>query len=223
MRAAHDLGGLQGLGPIAPEPEQSEPVFHAEWEKRMFALTLACGFLGQWNLDESRHARERQRSEDYLKNSYYENWWVGLRRLLIEKGLVSEGELNSARPEPHAKPSALSPLMAERVAAILAKGGPVTMPVDRLPGFAVGDRVRVKSNAPAGHTRIPGYIRGRIGKVVEHHGSHVFPDTSAKGQRTGEHLFSVAFSSEAVWGGSAPGGNFVLRLDMWEPYLDRVS
>ncbi len=226
MRAAHDLGGLEGLGPIAPEPESSEPVFHALWEKRVFALTLACGFLGQWNLDESRHARERQEPDEYLKNSYYENWWVGLRRLLLEKGLVSEGELSGAPVETMPDGSGekrLAPLTADKVAAVLAKGGPVTMPIDRPPALSVGDRVRVLSDAPQGHTRIPGYIRGRIGLVVEHHGAHVFPDKNAKGQRTAEHLFSVAFLSSDVWDSQDHQTSFTLRLDMWEPYLERLA
>ena len=42
-RGGHDLGGLKGLGPISPEAESTEPVFHADWEKRIFALTLAVG------------------------------------------------------------------------------------------------------------------------------------------------------------------------------------
>ena len=27
MNGGHDLGGMHGLGPINPEPEQGEPVF----------------------------------------------------------------------------------------------------------------------------------------------------------------------------------------------------
>ena len=32
MNGGHDLGGMHGLGPIDPEPESKEPVFHTEWE-----------------------------------------------------------------------------------------------------------------------------------------------------------------------------------------------
>ena len=93
MKGGHDLGGQLEMGPINPEPESQEPVFHADWERRVFALTLATGMLGKWNIDESRHARERQDPLAYVQNSYYENWLEGLEKLLVEKGLVSIEEL----------------------------------------------------------------------------------------------------------------------------------
>ena len=56
MNGAQDVGGMMGFGPVVAEPR--EPVFHADWEKRALALTLAAGALGEWNIDMSRHARE---------------------------------------------------------------------------------------------------------------------------------------------------------------------
>ena len=56
MNGAQDMGGKHGFGPVEPEP--NEPVFHAEWEKRAFALTLAMGMPGGWNIDMGRFARE---------------------------------------------------------------------------------------------------------------------------------------------------------------------
>ena len=85
MNSAHDLGGRHGFGPIAPEAENSEPVFHEDWERKALALVLAAGSLGQWNLDESRFSRESQHPVDYLRQSYYENWLSGLEKLLVEK------------------------------------------------------------------------------------------------------------------------------------------
>ncbi|SVD01579.1 uncharacterized protein METZ01_LOCUS354433, partial [marine metagenome] len=46
---------------------------------------MAAGFLGQWNIDELRHARESQHPLDYLRQSYYEIWMTGLEKLLVEK------------------------------------------------------------------------------------------------------------------------------------------
>jgi nitrile hydratase len=91
VNGGHDLGGMHGLGPI--EVEQNEPVFHEEWERRCFAITLACGYLGEWNLDMSRYARERMHPATYLDTSYYEHWLIGLQTLLVEKGLLDEAEI----------------------------------------------------------------------------------------------------------------------------------
>jgi hypothetical protein len=51
-----DLGGSEGCGPVIPEPEDER--FHAAWEPRALALTLAMGATGAWNIDMSRSARE---------------------------------------------------------------------------------------------------------------------------------------------------------------------
>lgn len=102
MNGAHDLGGMDGLGPV--EAEIDEPVFHADWEKRVFALTVAMGFTGNWNIDMSRQARERQAPADYLSRSYYEIWLHGLESLLAERGLVTAEELAARRTEFAARP-----------------------------------------------------------------------------------------------------------------------
>ena len=91
MKGGHDLGGKPGFGAI--HPEENEPVFHSEWERRAFAITLASGFLAQWNLDMSRYARERMDPDEYLATSYYEHWIHGLELLLVEKGLLTEEEI----------------------------------------------------------------------------------------------------------------------------------
>src|SRR5262249_28591755 len=82
---APDMGGAHGFGRV--EPEAHEPVFHAEWERRAFALTLASGRVGKWNLDMSRFARDNRPPPDYLAKSYYELWAAGLETLLGERGL----------------------------------------------------------------------------------------------------------------------------------------
>ena len=52
---AHNMGGVRGFGKVIPET--NEPPFHAEWERRAFALTLAMAMPGGWNIDMSRAAR----------------------------------------------------------------------------------------------------------------------------------------------------------------------
>ena len=58
MEGAHDMGGVAWSGPVLPEPD--EPMFHAEWERRAFAITLAMAMPGGWNIDMSRFARENR-------------------------------------------------------------------------------------------------------------------------------------------------------------------
>jgi hypothetical protein len=97
VNGGQDLGGMHGLGPI--DIEADEPVFHAEWERRVFALTLAMGASGEWNIDMSRHARENRDPVDYLSSSYYELWLKGLEALLSERGLLDTQELNRRMEE----------------------------------------------------------------------------------------------------------------------------
>ena len=51
-----DLGGQDVREAVRPEPEGE--LFHAAWEPRVLALTLAMGATGLWNIDTSRAARE---------------------------------------------------------------------------------------------------------------------------------------------------------------------
>ncbi len=97
MNGAHDLGGMHGFGPIDPEP--NEPVFHADWERRTFALTLAMGAWGKWNIDMSRFARERMPPAEYLRTGYYEHWLFGLEKLLIDHGFLTKAEIDRRQAE----------------------------------------------------------------------------------------------------------------------------
>jgi nitrile hydratase subunit beta len=219
MNGPHDLGGAQGFGPVTPE--RDEPWFHADWERRAFALVLGMGATGAWNLDMSRQARERIPPAEYLASSYYEIWLKGLQRLLVEKGLVTEEEVAKGRS---AHPATVLPrkATADAVPAALAKGAPTERPQDAPPCFKIGDGVRARVINPSGHTRLPRYVRGRRGKVEAVRGTHVFPDSNAAGRgEDPQWLYSVAFDAMEVWGPEARSGDEI-RIDMWEPYLERA-
>ena len=220
MQGGHDLGGKQGLGPIDPEPETEEPVFHSEWERRVFGLTLATGMLGKWNIDQSRFAREQQHPIDYLKNSYYENWYEGICKLLLENELISEEELNSGTVKQFL-PTDLRVPNQEDARKILTSGGPTEMKLEKQAIFGIGDKVRVLKNYTDGHTRAPAYVQGCIGEVTMQHGCHVFPDVNIKGKKEGEHLYALRFSSNELWGSSSQ--NSEVLIDLWEPYLKAVT
>tara|TARA_B100000953_G_scaffold2859_1_gene2510 strand:+ start:143 stop:811 length:669 start_codon:yes stop_codon:yes gene_type:complete len=222
MQGAHDLGGKHGLGFIKPEPENEEPVFHTDWERKVFGLTMAAGMLGKWNIDESRYSRECQHPIDYLSHSYYQNWLAGLTKLLIEKDLISDDELkaNSVGPSAtlHGELRVPSPQDAEK---ILTSGGSSLLESAKEQAFSIGDSVRVRKNHTTGHTRAPSYVQGSTGTIFKCSGCHVFPDTHAKGIEGGEHLYTVCFIAESLWG--TPTGNSEVLVDLWEPYLEAAE
>jgi len=110
---------------------------------------------------------------------------------------------------------------ADRVAAILAQGGPADCASRAGPQFGPGDKVTIKNQHPSGHTRAPRFIRGRSGEIARYHGSHVLPDISSQpaGIKTGAHLYSVRFETKELWGeqGDAAGAVYV---DVFEPYIE---
>jgi nitrile hydratase len=206
MNGVHDMGGMHGLGPIDPDPD--EPLFHAPWEARVLALTIAMGAWGRWNIDASRHARERIPGPDYLAMTYYEKWLAGLITVATETGLMPGPEAATVAP----------PLTAEKVPAALARGGPTLRETDAPARFEVGDRVRARNLNPPGHTRLPRYARGHVGVIERRHGPHVLPDANAhfRGECP-EHLYGVRFSGAELWG---EGARDSVHIDLWESYLE---
>lgn len=216
MNGVHDLGGMHGFGPV--EIEDNEPVFHGEWEKRAFALTLACGFLGRWNIDMGRYAREQMPPAEYLATSYYEHWFFGLEKLLVEQGLVSAQELASCRAAGRAaEPRAVA---AADVATRLRNRRHARVDAEVTPKFRVGDSVVARNLNPAGHTRLPRYARGRHGVIARDHGVFVFADTHAMNRdKKPQHCYSVRFAARELWGADAPAHDSVY-LDLWDDHLD---
>ncbi|MBL8340082.1 MAG: nitrile hydratase subunit beta [Rubrivivax sp.] len=227
-----DLGGRGGYGPVlaggAREPEGE--LWHAAWEPRALAVTLAAGALGEWNIDMSRAARETL--PEYPRLSYYEIWVQALERLLLQRGLAVADELQAGRAMHPPRPVARV-LRAAEVAPALARGSPTERPTEggAPPRFAVGQRVRTVGEVPPHHTRLPGYARGKRGVVQALRGRHVFADTHAQGLGEQPHwLYTVVFEGGELWGGAAPGaveapeaGTLQVSIDAWEPYLDPVD
>lgn len=213
-----DLGGRDGFGAVMPEPEGE--LFHAPWEPRALALTLAMGATGAWNIDMSRSARETL--PDYAQLDYYRIWLAALQRLLAERGLLQSDELTAGRAL-HAAPPLPRLLRAADVAAVLARGAPTERPATAPARFSVGDAVRTIALAADHHTRLPGYAHGKRGVVERVHGAHVFADSNAQG--LGEQpqwLYTVAFDGVELWGAGATPGLSV-SIDAWEPYLEAAA
>ena len=222
-----DLGGQPGHGRVVPEPEpetESESeLFHAPWEPRVLALTLAMGATGAWNIDMSRAARETLR--DYSNLSYYEIWFAALRKLLAERHLVEPAEADAGRALLPPRPLPRK-LLAGAVAGVLARGAPTLRPAGAPARFALGQHVRTHAGAVPHHTRLPGYVRGKRGVIERVHGPHVFADAHALGLGEQPHwLYTVAFAGAELWPGEqrrGAAGSLTVSVEAWEPYLEPV-
>jgi nitrile hydratase beta subunit len=222
MNGAHDLGGMHGFGPLVIEPD--EPVFHAEWERRTFALNLAMGVWRRWNMDMARFAREQMPAAEYLATSYYEHWLWGLERLLEQHGFLTPaeerqrmGEGAEAARGGELQPGALRP---DGVPRLLRNRRAARVDAPVRPKFKAGDGVVARNLNPAGHTRIPRYVRGRRGAIDRDHGVFVFPDTHAAGLGPKpQHVYAVRFAARELWG---PEANLrdAIYVDLWDDYLD---
>ena len=221
MNGAHDLGGMHGFGPVEIEP--NEPVFHHEWEGRVFALNLAAGFLGKWNIDQGRFAREQMPPAEYLATTYYEHWLFGLQKLLNDLHLVSASELTAREKDPAAPaaPVAGARVLAARdVEQALRTSRTSKADEDVAPRYKVDDRVITRNINPLGHTRLPRYARGKRGVVTLDHGVWVFPDTAGNGLgRTPQHCYSVRFEARELWGDAATSGD-AIYIDLWDDHLE---
>jgi nitrile hydratase len=217
MNGVHDLGGMHGMGPI--RAEQNEPVFHEAWEGRAFAVVRAMGAWRKWNLDASRFQREQIPPLDFFRLSYYERWIVGLIALMMKAGLVTRSEIDSGTPDPGSVKQRPA-LTAEAVCNSVSKGAPASRDVDVAARFRSGQRVRARNTHPVGHTRLPRYVRGRLGTVQRDHGVFVFPDTNALflGEQP-QHVYLVRFDARELWGEQAATKDAVY-VDLWDDYLE---
>ena len=205
MDGVHDLGGRQGFGRIRYRP--GAPAFHAAWEKRVNALYGMAVRRGIFNMDEYRHGIERMSPRHYLSASYYERSLTSLATLCVEKGVVTREELDTLAKGhfPLSEPSA---------------PGRSNLPVRER--FQPGDRVRVKNDFFAGHVRMPGYIRGKPGVVVNESPVYPFPDAHAHGVKAAdEPTYDVAFRTEDLWPNSADPA--LVHVGVFQSYLERTS
>lgn len=219
MNGVHDMGGMQGFGPV--EREEHEPVFHQRWEGVAFAVVQATRARRLYNVDEFRYAIERMDPARYLAASYYERWLASAETNLIEKGLISREELDARTDLLGRDPDAV-PRAATTAAAVAQPPVRRSPPADETapPRFRVGDEVIARNVNPTGHIRLPRYVRGKRGVIDAVRGPARLPDVSALGlPAPKETVYSVRFAGPELWGSSAEPGQS-LYIDLWESYLD---
>jgi nitrile hydratase len=214
------MGGMHGFGPVV-EPG-CELAYRERWEPRIFALHVLIGSEGLGAGPGGRPLREEMEPAHYLAASYYERWLWSAEQALLRQGTIEAGDvdrvmqrLRDGEPAPeHGDPS-----MAQRSVEMLRTG----QPFDAGPSnarFVTGNHVRVRRMHPSGHTRCPRYVRGAVGLIERVQGADELPDLAVYGEPTEpEAVYSVAFSSDVLWGRGAEPAWTVL-LDLWESYLE---
>ena len=217
MNGVQDLGGMDNMGPV--NIEQNEPVFHEDWERKIFAMTLAIMGAGYFKTDEVRRETELMPPADYLNAIYYEKWLYSIENLMVEKDALTWEEIEAGKSL-REEGMKLPPLPKEGAEFVMSNPVSVRVEGDIPARFKVGDRVFAKNMNPFHHTRIPRYIRGKYGVIEQHHGMFLLPDTNAHGgPDTPEHNYTVKFSATELWGDESPSNDFVY-IDLFDSYME---
>jgi nitrile hydratase len=221
MDGIADMGGTEGWGRTLP-PSSEEPVFGEPWQGRAFALTLLSIRVSGFNTDAFRHAQERLDRSAYLDEGYYGRWLNACELMLTDSAILAPAavdararNLRGEQVEEPPIPEPAKPDYAPTAAGSLRA-------VDAAPAFSTGERVRAKDMSPAGHTRLPGYVRGHTGVVELIQPAALLPDTHAHFQgENPQHVYSVRFGSRELWGPDAEP--FALTVELFESYLEKTE
>jgi nitrile hydratase len=213
----HDLGGRHGFGPVVTD--ESEKPFHAAWEARLLGIARGMSRASDWSIDWFRHCRELIDPVDYLTRPYYDQWLQTYAAMLVNSGFATVKELATGKSH---RPAV--GLDAPMPPSAVANAKKQALRFDRQPAapplFALGQVVRAKSHSGPGHTRLPLYVRGHLGRITACHGAHILPDANAVGEPRAETLYSVAFQAVELWPETV--GRHEVYLDLWESYLERA-
>jgi nitrile hydratase beta subunit len=222
MDGIHDMGGMQGFGPVPIE--HNETLFKTPWEGRVLAMRIATALHTGANVDRFRHLIECMPPASYLNASYYQRWLHGMLDHFLETGILADTDLTAIRAgdspaADNAQSAAAIP--AEQMRALLSHySAPATdQPVPAR--FRIGETVRARNIHPPGHSRLPGYARGKAGEIVATHGLHLFADDRGSGLGdTLQHLYTLKFMATELWGENANPRDCV-NLELWESHLEQ--
>ncbi|MFJ3487873.1 nitrile hydratase subunit beta [Pseudomonas sp. NPDC090202] len=243
MKLQHSLGGLENLGPVAFEKQ----VFVQPWEKRIFGIhttmmaesahladalpgypmaTLPTTFKSDWTWASLRTGAEGMHPFEYFKFRYYEKWLMGISGFFVDQGYISRDELDNRTAHYREQPDAALPEqpsapIREQIVRYLQEGDSGLRPYAGQPLFTDGAEVSVADPMTVDHTRLPGYLRNKPGKIVE-----VYPGAFAYFVNTGPDgigeampVYRVAFDAADIWGEDMCEPNTTIYADLFEAYL----
>jgi len=228
MKLQHNIGGLEGLGPVHVEKR----VFLQPWEKRVFGVHTAMMGLGIWTWTELRTLAEGMNPVDYIKLRYYEKWLGGITAYLIEKGYFTKQEMEARTTRYLEDPQANVPSqgaatgVTERIVKYLWDGDSPLRDAKALPRFVKGERVRVCDLIPSAHSKLPGYLRGKIGTVEKvYEGTWAFPPQATGPEGISgdpQPIYLVRFEPPELWSRLYTEPREVVYADLYETYLEKA-
>jgi nitrile hydratase subunit beta len=239
MKLQHYLGGLEGLGPVAFEKR----VFVEPWEEHIFGIHVAMMALSSqlplpttpskfhtvWTWADLRKGAESLNPFDYFKYRYYEKWLGGISGYFIEQGYITDAELEACSHQILQNPSGVAKrggdeAIDQRIITYLVNGDSPKHDTNAKSRFAVGDEVLAQNPPSIEHTRLPGYLRNRIGVV-----DTVYPATYSYLTSTGPDgigdampVYCVRFDPETIWKDNTEK-NATIYADLFEAYLGRPN
>ncbi len=188
----HDLGGE----PAAPWTVGGHDV--EDWERLADAVNSALGKRGLQTTDEHRRAIEGL--PNYRDLAYYERWAAATEALLVEKGILTDEEIDERAAE----------IESRWEGALTAR-------------FDPGDRVRVRPAAKPGHVRTPGLPEGQAGagrsrarRVPQPRG----PRLRSLRRSPERVLYKVTFRQGDLWDGYEGTADERLYADVYEHWLE---
>jgi nitrile hydratase len=218
MNGIHDVGGMSNLGSLVRGADTE--IFHENWERVMFGNAIALLGGRYFKLDEIRRATEWMPPVDYLRSPYYGTWLYAITALLVEKGLVTEGELAKGQ----SGGGKLQALPKEMALYVMNNPIPARLDVAVPARFKVGDVVKAKNVNTIKHTRLPRYARGKEGAVVCDHGVFLLPDASGHGDPDRpQHVYGVRFSARQLWGDVETAARDAIHVDLFDDYLETTQ
>ena len=215
MRGVHDMGGVSGFGPVLVE--ENEPVFHDEWERRVFGMMTTTGY----RRFPMRPTIESIQPDAYIDSGYYEKWLLALEKGLVESGTLTTDELQErvGYYDEHLDAAVPENRDTELIkAAWEGRYSQRSLKYAGTPLFSVGDEVGTRDIDSVGHTRLPIYAPGKQGVIRTVRGVYDLLDLKVTGVHKPEPVYSVSFQAHELWGADAESGQYVY-IDLWESYL----
>lgn len=91
--------------------------------------------------------------------------------------------------------------------------------------FTTGQRVRILPRLTIGHSRVPNYARGAIGRIERVLPAFLIPEDDAFGRPNGRRrvLYRVSLETHALWPDYRGAATDEVQLEIYEHWLEAAS